>query len=314
MALYGNGVYRMGHQGYVRWGPQAALLCGPTVAADPAPQSGVSSLLGITPFPGWDKNENMQPLNGAGAYLDLNEIPTLREVSIPLNVQVQSGTFFANVVRWAPGEGTTLGLPLFALELGILDGFGDGYCVQGLDCLVNSCNFTAAERQFFTANLDIWPHVLINATAQDVSYAETEDVIRWERISVSNASTDYKPIIQNVRLSITNNLRRVGMRGYCASGIPPVEQQISRTALRQLPGLERITVSYTLYDSPPAALREPADWGQVELLGESAGGNMIRITLNHQHASRMRQQEANANDPVMFALEGMGRGITIAAV
>lgn len=310
MTLYGSAVYRMGHQGYVRWKAQSALLCGPTVTTDPTPQTGVSNLLGICPLPAWDKNENLQPLNGAGSYRDLNEIPTLREVSLSVNVQVQDGGFFANAVRGPVGAGTVLGLPLFAVELGVLADFSDTYCVQGLDCLVNNCNFTAAERQFFTAQLDIWPHVLVNATPQSVSYEDPEDVIRWERITVTNAQTDYKPIIQSVRVSIANNLRRVGMRGYCST--ESGENQISRTCLRQLPGLERITVAYTLYDSPPAALREPADWGQVELYGESAGGDKIRITLNHQHASRIRQQEANANDPVMFALEGLGRGITIA--
>jgi len=317
MPLYANTKYRMGHMGYVVMKAQNALLVLPTTIIDPDAQSNIVTHAGIAPLPAWAINENIQPLEGAGAYKDLAEIPRRREHNITTSIQVQSGTFLAKAVRniASPPAAHVLGLEAFAMEIGVMSDYADeAYAVQGLDCLFNTLTFNIAEMQFLTADVDLWPSVLVNGTPQAqaaVGFSPVQGVLRWEQITWNVGGTDYKPLIQNIRLNFANNLRRQGMRGILLGG-GGAEYNISRTAFKILPGMEKLTLAYSLYDTPPAALREPYNWGTVEGLASDGGSNICRVTIDHHYASNFRQQQTAANEPVMYTMDIAAIGITIA--
>ncbi len=320
MGLYTGTKYRMGHMGYVVMAAQSGLRVLPTRIIDPDPQSNVVTHAGIAPLPAWAVNDNVQPLEGAGAYKDLAEIPRRREYNITTSIQVQSGTFLKKAVRniASPPAAHVLGLEAFAMEIGVMSNYADeAYAVQGLDCLFNTLTFNIAEMQFLTADVDLWPSVLVNATPQvqaAVGFPDAgipQGVLRWEQITWNVAGTDYKPLIQNIRLNFANNLRRQGMRAILLGG-GGTEYNISRTAFKTLPGMEKLTLAYSLYDTPPAALREPYNWGTVQGLASDGGSNICRVTIDHHYASNFRQQQTAANEPVMYTMDIAAIGITIA--
>lgn len=307
-------VFKKGIRGYWAIKAQSAELVSPTAITDPTVVTGVSTRVGIGPVAAWDLNENTMPLEGAGSYRDLGEIGRRREIGCRANLQITNGTFLANAIRDLEDVGSTTrkGLPLFTTDIAWAgDGGGNA---QLLDCLVNGLVINAAEMQYLTADLDIWAIAARAGSTPAIPTVSTPaDVLRWEQLAVSSdtqGGDDLMPILQSVRVSVNNGLRRVGMREQLFSGSD--ELAISRTARTILPTMEKIQVQYTLRAGSP--VDSNVDWGSTVLLasnGATPTPQVCEIIIDHSYASRVAQNQVGPNEVLTYAVDAAAFGIGI---
>lgn len=318
MAIYGAGHFRVGFQHYVKYLEQSVRSVLPGTIADPAALT-CNTVVGLASLPSASTNDNLAPVEAVGSARDLAYVPGRRECELSMRIQVSNAAFLQNVIRNHALPGNYKGMKYIALEYGACTEYGlDAYANQALDCMFNSVRFSAAEGQPLTAECSLWPTAILPlGAAQGIGTAVPTGAdaipITWTGISFGTASTDYRSILSNVSINISNSLERVGIRKFLSDGAN--ELAISRTAYDIVPKMEKIQVSYTFKDDVPAALRSIFNLGTVTLTGEvvgiGAGRNTISIVINNTYLSRRSIQQANANDILSISGEMSAHGITI---
>lgn len=323
MALYSPN-FRTGSFGYVAYAAQSAILVPNYNTADgtdvdPDMQADVATLMGACPVPSWSVRDNLVPVETAGYHRDAGQGAMRKECSFRQPVQVQDGAFLANAIRAANYTGGKDGLPLFTTEMGWTD--ENPWRQQGLDCLINTLSISYQEMAFVTADLDVWATAVLRSEEMPEtypSYTPPEDVLRWEQLhfnaTLESTSYDLRSVLQNARLSVNNNLSREGHRKRLVDETG-AELAISRTCREIVPGMEKLQLSYSLYDLPPGfEPNNPDDWGTVVLVAQNAAATKtLRVTLANHYASNIQASQVGPREHLTYQMEIAAMGITIAA-
>lgn len=332
MTIYANAAYRVGHMGYCQYKGQSAPRVAPGATTDPD-CSGDTGTVAIGPcsVPGYDRSENMQPIESAGNMaLDLENIPGRREESIRTTVQVANGAFFADTAKAIIRDRTTpqaaglrKGLQLHSVYMGIGSQFNYQRMTHvGVDCLVNSVGFNIAEGRPLTANVEWWPIAICEEDADLTPAVPDAGVLNWGHLAVTNNGTDYHPILGGVRLQASNNLMRIGMRKELATG--GVEEKISRTPYSIEPGMEKIMASLTLHDLLPQGMRREGKWTEVASVGLRVRAahpdsgyvttrRYVQIDIGDICLAREGLQEVAAGRPYSWSVDLTAIGASITA-
>ena len=319
MALYANAIYRGAHEGYLFYGNQASKLVASNAVADPVAQA-TATCVGIGPFPSVTNSHNQQPVQGIGSGRVIAYVPGRREATIRASqLQFADGTFLLNAVRnhAAPSTaGTVKGLRLFTCEYGTDTAYANSLAEQGIDCLMNTMRFDAAENQPLSADVEIWPQCIITqSTPKTAPAVAASDILLWQYLSWSIGGTDYHPILARVSVSVSNNLSREGMRQKTLSG--GNEIAISRTPYVIVPHIETIQVQYTLRDRLPSTLRTAENWGAVtiraEQTGTGAGRDYFQAVITNNFLNTESFQQAAANQQLSFTVDVPADAIALTA-
>ena len=316
--------YRTGGFGYVAYAAQTVPLVDNYNVADgsdvdPDVQDSVSTLMGACPVPSWTVQDNLVPAEGAGYHRDWGQGLMRKECSFRQPVQVQDGAFLAKAIRAVNYTGGKDGLPLFTTEMGWTD--ENAWRQQGLDCLINTMTLNYQEMAFVTADLDIWATAVLNTSEMPESYpsySPPEDVLRWEQLhwtaTLDSVNYDLRTLLQSARLSVSNNLSREGHRKMLLDE-NGAELAVSRTCREIVPGMEKLQLSYTVYDLPSGFNpNNPADWGTVVLLAQNSGATKtLRVTLDHHYASRIQAAQVGPREHLTYNMDISAMGIAIAA-
>lgn len=317
MAIYTDAKYRVGFQGYFAYGAQAAAICTPQLITDPAAQT-AGTIAGPCALPGVDTSHNVRPLEAIGAGKAQYLMVGRRDHSLRTQIMVADGAFLAYAIRshsGAVGAGTRKGLQLLTCEVGTDVNIGDAIADNAIDCLINSLRIEYAEGQPMTADIEIWPTIIVpQTTPKTAPAAPGADVLLWQHCTWTVGSTDYKPILSRASFSINNSLQRNGIRPHLAD-VTSVEPALSRAAYSIEPGIEQVQVSYTLKDRLPAALREVDDWGTVtmraEQPGTGAGRRFAQIVLSHAVLNRHALGQTPAGQMLSWSVDQAGYTIAI---
>jgi len=246
-----------------------------------------------------------------------------RESTIRVSqMQFADGSFLLGALRdhAAPDTaGTVKGLPLFACEYGTDAAYGATGAIaeQGVDCLINTVRIDAAELQPLTADVEIWPHVILpqDAPLEDPAFAAA-NILLWQHLTWDIGGTDYHPILSRVSLSVSNNLSREGQRQVLLD-VEEAELAISRTPYVIVPHIETVQVQYTLRDRLPAELLTTGDWGEVVLAaaqpGSGAGRGYFTATISHSFLNSETFQQAAANQQMSFTVDAPAYAVEFAA-
>ena len=320
--LYTNGQYRVGGEGYLTAAAQPSALVLPTALADPSPRTGVTSLLGFCDLPSRQKAESLQPVETIGMMRVAAHNVGQRTYQLGVSrVLVADGTWLAYAVRNhqdPDAPGTVRGLQLITYEYGTTSEYGAavGWAEQALDGLINSLRLSYQEGQPVTANLDIWPAVILEGVTPQVSVGVPGFApLHWVNCTWMIDGVDYKPILAGTDITITNNLIRHGMRNQL--GALGSELAISRTAYAITPGPENLQVRHRFRDDLPAALRGTADWGTLTLRAEQpgtgAGRPFFQVAIDHNYLDVRGGDAANARTPQMWSTTNLAYAIELTA-
>jgi len=136
----------------------------------------------------------------------------------------------------------------------------------------------------------------------------------WCWASWTIAGTDYKPILNRVSISVSNQLTREGMRNQLGA-LGTGELAISRTPLGIFPQYEKVQVSYGLRDRLPAALEASADWGAVTLYAEQPGTGAsrkwLKVVISNNYLNRYSQNQTQSNQPLTLTADTSSRVISV---
>lgn len=314
--------FRVGYQGYFYAAPQSGQYVTPTTMTDPSP-SGSLVAIGPCSMPGWNQNENVRSIQGAGSGRDLAAVPGRRECEINTRIDVADPIFLTNTGNFVRnhaspnGAGTVNGLNLILAELGVPSAYGDeAFAVRGVDCLANSLRLEIAENQNVVANVSLWPICFIQSTPPATAPPPSSCVpMIWQTVAFEHNGIDYMPGLAGISFSVNNNLERVGARPMLGSG--GVEYAVSRTPRRIKAKLEQLQVSYRWHSRPPSALFSVLDRGQVVITAAQPGVGTrygLRITIDHNHMSRVTQQETQANAMFSASAEMVAYAVNIERV
>jgi len=321
MPLYAGARYGAGFQSIVRYEAQTEQLCPPTWITDPvAPVC--TGIAGPASVPGWDLNENMRAVEGAGSGRDLAQVPGRRECTVSLRLDVADATFLTGAFRshavplpGTPGTGWINGLRLMALQFGIGSQYSEAWSEVGVDALWNSLRFEVAENQNMTADGELWPMAFVTGAPATSAPPASPVPIIWQTVQLLNDSTDLKPILAGITFSLNNNLERVGSRALMPiAGIPAREQAISRIPFAIRPRLEKLTVQYRLHDVPPNSLLTTFNMGLFRIYGEEPGigarRNCVTVDITNNHMGRVRGQQVTANNILTYETEHAAYAVT----
>lgn len=328
MALYPTPNYVIGHMGYVGFAQYAgSKVVGPATITDPSPYAGACTTLGPAPYPRWEENQNMQPVDGsASGGMHLAIAPGgARESTIGTTVEVADGTYFDdsyhNIIRNRvnpDAAGLYAGLGLSNIVWGVDSRYASSdFEYQGIDSLVQSFGLTFAEGRPVQVALEWYPICIIEAAAGRTASAPAGDVLHWVHSSFNVGGVDYHNVLSNVRLQHTNNLLRIGQRQQLVSG--GVELNISRTNYDIKPGIENTSVSFEFNAKAPAHVRGILDWGSITLRAEHPAfafysvRRYLEVTITRSHTSRFSQPEAAADRQMTWSNDAVSMGISITA-
>lgn len=316
MANFDNAFFRAGHQGYLHMAVESALLLTPGASTDPAAVSVVATPVGPAQFPAQDFNENLKPVEAIGDSRDQGFYPGVRERGFRARVEVADGAFLEYAVRDHADPSTgVLGLQPLTFEAGTGSNFdaGSGFGYQYIDALINSVNFTFAEGQSVSADLDVWAPIGLPTVGQ-TPVIPAADVLHWGNLSWVVNGIDYMTILSSGRIGVNNNLDRRGMRPIFLDG-GGAELAVSRTCRKIIPKMEKLQVSYQLHDMLPAELYGITDWGtmilRAEQPGSGGGRRFLQIEIDHNQTNRPSIQQAGANAMLTFSADVSSRLITI---
>lgn len=279
--------YRDGHEGFVRFGTEAAPLAiglNPTIAAIPT-----LSMIGYAGKPTVSKRTPTTPIRGGGAYRPVGFVSNRKENTVSQSLMLSGGVsakrFIAAALRNSPTTGTlgfanttrTMCLPNIALDMGSIGACeaARSYRVSARYGLINSLTMRGTLNGPITVEYELWPILVSSETAITQATLITAPATTIEATLVQEAGTpymlhnayfnvtpygggtafDWQPIVEDFSITITNGLSYVGVRH---PGNATTALNLSPQGIRV--GNQDTSVSFTFND------RMPSEPGTLSLL------------------------------------------------
>ena len=253
----------------------------------------IGSYIGPAQLPGWELNDNFQPIEGIGWFRDIEQVPGRFEPTVNGQLNIVNPT---DLVTTAVRNGTTGFLPAFAFKIVTAQ-----HIVTFTYAYFQDLRFQGQENGDVNATFSI-QSLFATLVAGDGTVVvvphQAGGVLRWQHVrTLTVGGEDMRNFLSSFNVGIQNNIQRVGMRTDNDALYP-------RGALTMIPGVEKLQVSYNMHTT----LLTPADAARtmgstVITIQPASGTHSLVMTIANNHMSRRSAQQAGANAIIAYSCD-----------